>query len=61
MSEVVGRKLDQAASALRRAARAAGDEGAPDLYAALFPPVPRSPKKAKRAPEQIQPQSSAST
>lgn len=52
ISDVVGRKYDDTVSALRRAARAAADDGADDLYPALFPNQPRAAKKAKTAPAQ---------
>jgi hypothetical protein len=44
MSEVVGPRFDSALAALRRAARAAADDGAVDLYTALFPPPVRVAK-----------------
>ena len=46
---------DDALSALRRGARAAADEGAPNLHATLFPRVVRSSTK-KKEPEQQQAQ-----
>ena len=45
----VNPEWDAALSALRRGARAAADEGAPNLYATLFPRVVRSPNKRKPA------------
>ncbi|MEO8603227.1 MAG: hypothetical protein ABI629_11685 [bacterium] len=51
MAEVIGQRFDTAVSALRRAARAAADDGAAALDAALVPPpLPRAAKKVK-APE----------
>lgn len=47
VSDVVGGTFDEAVAALRRAARAARDDGAPGLYAALFPTPPRPSKKPK--------------
>jgi len=57
MSDVAERRYDTALSALRRAARAAADDGAPGLYAALFP-IQRTAKKAKPAPTEPQPPAS---
>ncbi len=51
MAEVIARNWHDALSALRRGARAAADEGAPGLYAALFTTGSRSPKRAKVAPQ----------
>jgi hypothetical protein len=52
--DAVGQAWESALAALRRGARAAADEGAPDLYATLFPPVTRTTTKTK-APEEAAP------
>ena len=49
--DTVGHDWDAALSALKRGARAAADEGAPTLYARLFPPVVRAAPKGKGAEE----------
>ena len=43
--DALGRLWDLANKALRSRARAAADDGAPDLYATLFPPVRRKRRK----------------
>jgi len=48
--DALGQAWESALAALRRGTRAAADEGAPDLHATLFPPVPRA-SKAKAAEE----------
>jgi hypothetical protein len=61
--DAVGQAWESALAALRRGARAAADEGAPDLYATLFPPVTRTTTKMK-APEEVvptEPQTPAAT
>ena len=46
MRDAVAQGWESALAALRRGCRAAADDGAPDLYATLFPPVVRTrPKK----------------
>lgn len=45
--DVLAQNWDTTLAALRRGARAAVDEGAPNLYAALFAPSRRSTKKVK--------------
>ena len=50
--DAVGQGWESALAALRRGARAAADEGAPDLYATLFPPVARAVTKSKAPQEQ---------
>ena len=50
--DAVGQGWESALAALRRGARAAADEGAPDLYATLFPPVARPVAKSKAPGEQ---------
>ena len=45
--DTVGQDWDAALSALKRGARSAADEGAPALYARLFPPVVRAAPKGK--------------
>jgi hypothetical protein len=47
--DAIGRRWDGSLMALRRRARAAGDEGAPDLYATLFPPVRRTARNRNMA------------
>jgi len=56
--DAVGQGWESALAALRRGARAAADEGAPDLYATLFPPVVRAVTK-KSTPEEPTPTASA--
>ena len=51
--DAVGQGWESALAALRRGARAAADEGAPDLYATLFPPVARAATKSKAPEEQV--------
>jgi hypothetical protein len=48
----LGQGWESALAALRRGARAAADEGAPDLYATLFPPVARAVTTKSKAPEE---------
>jgi hypothetical protein len=45
--DAVGQGWESALAALRRGARAAADEGAPDLYPTLFPAVVRTTTKSK--------------
>jgi hypothetical protein len=47
--DAVGQGWTSALAALKRGARAALDEGAPDLYPTLFPPVTRAASKGKQA------------
>src|SRR5262249_23253194 len=47
MRDVIARNWDRALAALRREARAVGNEGAPGLYDALFGSLKRVPKKPK--------------
>ena len=54
MRDAVGQTWESALAALRRGARAAADDGAPDLYPTLFPPVARVASKVK-APEEAVP------
>lgn len=51
MREVIAREWKQALGGLRRGARAAADEGAPNLYAALFETDASSPKRTKPVPQ----------
>lgn len=51
MRDAVGQTWESALAALRRGARAAADDGAPDLYPTLFPPVVRAASKVKAAEE----------
>ncbi len=46
--DAIGRGWHLAYSALKRAALAAGDDGAPEIHAVLFAPPPRVPAKRKR-------------
>jgi hypothetical protein len=51
----VGQTWEAAITALRRVARAAADEGAPDLYTTLFPTVTKAvvkPKPPDEAPKE---------
>ena len=52
MRDALGQGWESALAALRRGAHAAADEGAPDLYAALFPPT-RATTKSKAPEEQV--------
>jgi hypothetical protein len=51
--DAVGQGWESALAALRRGARAAADEGAPDLYPTLFPPVARAVAKGKTTEAQV--------
>ena len=51
MRDAVAQGWESALAALRRGTRAAGDEGAPDLHATLFPPVVRVVKSKAPAEE----------
>jgi hypothetical protein len=51
MRDAVGQTWEAAITALRRVARAAEDEGAPDLYGTLFAPATKAGNKTK-APEE---------
>ena len=51
MRDAVAQGWESALAALRRGCRAAADDGAPDLYTTLFPPVVRSrPRKPAAEP-----------
>jgi hypothetical protein len=50
MRDALGQGWESALATLRRGARLVADEGAPDLYAALFPP-PRAATKSKTTQE----------
>jgi len=52
LREAVGQGWEAALAALKRVAQAAAKEGAPDLYATLFPPVVRPTTKSKAPEEQ---------
>ena len=54
LRDTVGQKWESALAALRRGTRAAADEGAPELDAMLFPPVPR-PVQKKKVPDEPAP------
>lgn len=49
--DAVGQGWESALASLKRGARAAADEGAPDLYPTLFPPVVRAVTKNKGTEE----------
>jgi hypothetical protein len=53
--DAVAQGWESALAALKRGARAAADEGAPDLYPTLFPPVIRAVMKSKTPEEQAPP------
>jgi hypothetical protein len=53
--DAVAQGWESALAALKRGARAAADEGAPDLYPTLFPPVIRAVTKSKTPEEQALP------
>jgi len=55
MRDSVGQAWESALAALRRGARAAADEGAPELHARLFPPTTRAASKTKAAEEPATP------
>lgn len=52
MRDALNQGWDSALGALRRGAQAAADEGAPDLYATLFPPMTRASTKTRTPEEQ---------
>ena len=51
--DAIGRRWDSALAAFRRKARAAADDGAPQLYGTLFPPVRRSVRKRQVPAEKV--------
>ncbi len=51
--DAVGEVWQAALAALRRGAKAAADDGAPDLYPTLFPRVPRGASKTKAPPPSV--------
>ena len=53
--DAVAQGWESALAALKRGARAAADEGAPDLYPTLFPPVIRAVTKSTTPEEQAPP------
>ena len=53
--DAVAQGWESTLAALKRGARAAADEGAPDLYPTLFPPVIRAITKSKTPEEQAPP------
>ncbi len=59
--DAVGQGWESALAALRRGARAAADEGAPDLYPTIFPPVARAVTKSRAPEEQPAPASQTPT
>jgi hypothetical protein len=63
--DAVGQRWEAALAVLRRVAFAAAGEGAPELYATLFPPVNRTGSKTKTpeepAPTDAQPTTAAQT
>jgi hypothetical protein len=59
--DAVGRGWDTALAGLQRGAKAAVDEGAPELYATLFPAPTRSTTKTKAPAEPVPPTTQPTT